>query len=209
MLGNIDCLSVVDIGANRGQFALMSRYSFPTAKIISFEPLPKPAALFQKVFSEDNNTIFHLAAIGSKSEQSLMHVSAKDDSSSLLPISSLQEKIFPGTNEIDTVNVRVALLEDFIDESNIVEPALLKLDVQGYELEALLGCSSLLHKFKWVYCECSFVELYEEQKLAADVIDWLSNKGYQLKGIYNPIYEHNGQAVQADFLFLRSEKGNI
>ena len=45
------------------------------------------------------------------------------------------------------------------------------------------------------------MELYSGQKLAADVIDWLSGKGFRIKGMYNPVYDREGQAVQADFLF--------
>lgn len=201
ILRNLDCRSVIDIGANRGQFALVARHNFPKAKIISFEPLPQPAALFRRVFAADDETVLHVAAVGPKSEQCSMHVSGRDDSSSLLPISSLQEEIFPGTSEVGKIDVLVAPLDTFIDEYDIITPAMLKLDVQGFELDALRGCESLLSKFEWVYCECSFVELYSGQKLAADVIDWLSNKGFQIKGIYNSTYNNNGQIVQADFIF--------
>jgi len=203
VLQNLDCRSVVDIGANRGQFALVARHNFPNANIISFEPLPEPAAVFRRVFSCDSAVTLHNAAIGSETGWCSMHVSARDDSSSLLPISSLQEKMFPGTSEVGTVDVRVAPLSALVDEDDIVGPAMLKLDVQGFELDALRGCESLLSRFEWVYCECSFVELYSGQKLAADVIDWLSSKGFRIKGMYNPAYDHEGLAIQADFLFSR------
>ena len=45
--------TVVDIGANRGQFALCIRRLYPKAKIFSFEPLRKPAATYRKVFRND------------------------------------------------------------------------------------------------------------------------------------------------------------
>lgn len=204
VLRSLDCQTMVDIGANRGQFSLAARHSFPDAKIIAFEPLPEPAALFRKVFANDDATVLHVAAIGPKPKQCEMHVSARDDSSSLLPISALQDEIFPGTGEVGTVDVRVAPLDAFIDEGDILAPAMLKLDVQGFELDALRGCESLLHKFNWIYCECSFVELYSGQKLAADVIEWLSGNGFRIKGMYNPAYDHEGLAIQADFLFQRN-----
>lgn len=201
VLRGLDCLTVVDVGANRGQFALVSRHIFPSSKITSFEPLSRPAALFRKVFLRDKSIVLHIAAIGPTTEQRVMHVSGRDDSSSLLPISSLQEKVFPGTGEVETTDVRVAPLDTFVADGDIISPAMLKLDVQGYELDALRGCESLLGRFKWVYCECSFVELYSGQKLAADVIDWLSKREFQLMGMYNPSYDQYGKAIQADFLF--------
>jgi len=84
-----------------------------------------------------------------------------------------------------------------------LSPALLKLDVQGFELEALKGCEDLLHCFAWVYAECSFVELYEGQALADGVIAWLRERGCVLSGVYNMTYDKQGRAVQADFLFCR------
>lgn len=204
VLGMMNCSFVVDIGANRGQFSLLARSSFPTAKIVSFEPLTAPAMKFRNVFSDDQSVTLHVAAVGPSSEQRKMHVSASDDSSSLLPISELQEEIFPGTSEVETAEVRVGRLDEFLDESAIIASALLKLDVQGFELDALRGCESLLGRFEWIYCECSFVELYTGQKLAADVIDWLAERGFRINGMYNPSYDRNGQSIQADFLFHRA-----
>src|SRR5688572_11324458 len=45
-----DYRTVVDIGANHGQFALVARHHCPNARIESFEPLPGPAERFRKVF---------------------------------------------------------------------------------------------------------------------------------------------------------------
>jgi FkbM family methyltransferase len=195
--------TVIDIGANRGQFALAARQWAPKARVVSFEPLPGPAAKFRSVFAGDEQVVLHEAAIGPQLERCEMHVSARDDSSSLLPIADLQSKIFPGTAEVSTVEVRVAPLEAFLKADEIQAPAMLKLDVQGFEYEALTGCEALLSRFDFVYCECSFVELYSGQKMAADVIDWLSDRGFRLSGIFNPAYDTQGQAVQADFLFCR------
>lgn len=196
-----DLKMVVDIGANRGQFALAARQWAPQAQIVSFEPLTAPVAVFRRVFSGDDQVVLHQAAIGPESMRRKMHVSAKDDSSSLLPISSLQTTMFPGTEETATVEVRTAPLDEFVSADDLQMPAMLKLDVQGFEYDALRGCESLLERFDRVYCECSFVELYSGQKLAWEVIDWLSARGFRLIGVFNFVYDHQGQAVQADFLF--------
>ena len=197
----INCKIVVDIGANRGQFALAARKNYPNARIVSFEPLSEPAAIFKKIFVDDVAIELHCYAIGPISSQGEIHVSARDDSSSLLSITPLQEEKFPGTTEVDVRSVKIAPLITFLSEEDIVSPALLKLDVQGYEFEALKGCETLLHKFDLIYCECSFIELYTSQKLASDVIDWLSDKGFRIDGVYNPTYDDKGKAIQADMLF--------
>lgn len=197
--------TVIDIGANRGQFALAVRRWAPRARVISFEPLPGPASVFRRVFSNDGQVLLHQAAIGPRPEVRTMHISHRDDSSSLLPISSVQTAIFPGTGEVATTEVRVAPLDEFVTADDLATPAMLKLDVQGFEHEALIGCESLLPRFDWVYCECSFVELYSGQKLAWEIIDWLSARGFSLAGIFNLAHDRRGQAVQADFLFSRKD----
>lgn len=200
-----DLQTVVDIGANRGQFALAVRQWAPEAQVVSFEPLSAPAAVFRHIFSGDDQVVVHQSAIGPTSMRKKMHVSARDDSSSLLPISSVQTTMFPGTGEVSTTEVRVAPLDEFVTADDLQAPAMLKLDVQGFEFDALRGCESLLKRFDLVYCECSFVELYSGQKLACEVIDWLSARNFCLIGMFNPAYDHCGQAVQADFLFSRKD----
>lgn len=204
-----DLRTVVDIGANRGQFALAARHWASNARIVSFEPLSNPAAVFRRVFSGDDRVVLHEAAIGPTSLRQKMHVSARDDSSSLLPISSVQTAMFPGTGEVGTTEVRVAPLDEFVTAKELQPSAMLKLDVQGFEFDALRGCESLLDNFDWVYCECSFVEFYTGQKLAWEVVDWLSTRGFHLDGIFNPAYDVKGLCVQADFLFSRKNGGGM
>lgn len=194
---------VVDIGANRGQFALVARRCFPSAKIISFEPLKEPAGIYRKVFANDPQVVLHEMAIGPEENEVPMHVSRADDSSSLLPISELQNKLFPGTAEKEMRIVAVKPLEAVLGEADIMTPALLKIDVQGFEREVLEGCRSLLHCFSYVYVECSFMELYKGQALAHEVIDLLRSFGFLLSGIYNLSYDKKGIAIQGDFLFKR------
>jgi FkbM family methyltransferase len=206
LLPGMACSTVVDIGANRGQFALIARKCFPDARIDSFEPLAEPANRFEKVFAGDTNTNLYRVAIGVSEDETTIHVSKRDDSSSLLPIGKEQMALFSGTGERETRTIRVVPLDGVLTKQDIQSPALLKLDVQGYELQALQGCDSLLHCFKYIYAECSFVELYEGQALADEVIAHLHQRGFYLKGVYNMSYDKNGRAIQADFMF--AEKSN-
>ena len=204
VLIRLSCRTVIDIGANRGQFALVTRRCFPEAQIVSIEPLAEPAKRFRSVFKNDPAVTLRQTAIGPQSGESVIHVSAADDSSSLLPISPLQERLFPGTHEVRTEKIRIGPLSDYVLPEDIVPPAMLKLDVQGYELEALRGCEELLGRFSHVYVECSFVELYFGQALVDDIISWLRVRGWCLSGIYNMTYDRKGRSIQADFLFENS-----
>lgn len=205
LLKIIDCRTVVDIGANRGQFSLTAKYCLPHAAIFAFEPLRGPAEIFRRVFEGDTAVELQQVAIGSEAGTGVMHVSKHDDSSSLLPITPMQNKIFPHTQETRTETIEIGHLEDYVSAERIQQPALLKLDVQGYELSSLKGCETLLQCFTYVYVECSFVELYAGQALVGEVIAWLRERNYILCGVHNVTYDRSGKSIQADFFFKRAD----
>ena len=192
---------IVDVGANRGQFALISRAIFPQATIHSFEPLEEPAKIFRDIFSGDPNVTLHSCAIGQENTISCIHVTNDDDSSSLLPLTRMQSSIFNGITEKETRQVQVISLSQALGSISIPPVSLLKIDVQGFELEVLKGSEKILDKFSHLYIECSFVELYENQALAHQVISWLNEREFVLSGIHNIYYEKDGRPIQGDFLF--------
>ena len=77
--------------------------------------------------------------------------------------------------------------------------------MQGFELEALSGCEELLPRFRYVYVEASFIELYEGQALATEVIRHLLDRGFRLECVANLSYGRSPRPIQADFLFARSQ----
>ncbi len=194
---------IVDIGANRGQFALIARKTYPKAKILSFEPLEEPSKIFKKIFSHDPNVTLYPYAIGRQQTTATIHVTKDDDSSSMLPISKIQSDMFPGASEKETRQVLVSPLSQLISSASIPLAALLKIDVQGFELEVLQGCEDILQKFSHLYVECSFMELYEGQSLAYQIIAWLEKRDFMLIGVHNMFYGKHGTAIQGDFLFAR------
>jgi FkbM family methyltransferase len=205
VLGGLTVDTIVDIGANRGQFALCARKLFPHAQIFSFEPLQAPAAVFRGVFFGDPNVRLFNVAIASESGTASMHVSRWDGSSSLLPIAAAQNEHFPFTAESGRETVATARLGDCLGEAETTGTALLKIDVQGFELVALKGCESLLPRFKYVYVEASFIELYVGQALAGEVVAYLLSKNFELICVANLSTGTSTRPIQADFLFMRRD----
>lgn len=195
--------TVIDIGANRGQFALAARV-ISKASVISFEPLPAAFSDFNRLFFSDPNVHIYNSAIGDQVGSSKLRISASDDSSSLLPISDNQIKHFPGTHEVSTINVNVAPIDTFLNPEDISSPSLLKVDVQGFEMQVLIGCSTLFTKFDYIYCECSYIELYTGQTLAHDVVNYLIGFDFRLTGVFNTSYDHDGNCIQSDLLFVKN-----
>jgi FkbM family methyltransferase len=193
--------TIVDIGANRGQFALCARRLFPKAAIFSFEPLRGPAAVYRRVFAGDRNARLFNSAVAPVAGTASMHVSRWDGSSSLLPIGPLQNANFRFTEESGRETVATAPLANSLAADEIVGAALLKIDVQGFELAALAGCGALLDRFSYVYVEASFVELYVGQALANDVVAFLLSRNFRLICVANLSTGASKRPIQADFLF--------
>ncbi|HWU56039.1 MAG TPA: FkbM family methyltransferase, partial [Rhizomicrobium sp.] len=191
-------------GANRGQFSLVCRRVNPAAKIIAFEPLAEPARIYRALFAADPGVRLCEAALGPASGTTVMHVSARDDSSSLLPIAQAQTDNYPGSGEVGTRDVAVTTLPEAVSPVELGQRNLLKIDVQGFELEVLKSADPVLSRFAWVYVECSYIPLYEGQPLADEVIAYLAARGFALSGRYNVSFiAGTDRPLQADLLFVR------
>ena len=199
----LKCATVVDVGANRGQFGLVARKLYPQARLYFFEPLPEIADVLESLFRDDLRTQVQRFAVGDKSGNELINIAGRDDSSSLLTVTDLQVSLHPKTAIQRQNKVEVRRLDELLMKEDIASPALLKLDVQGYELSALKGCGSLIDSFDWVYAECSFQELYAGQALAHEIISYLSTKGFILHGVFNISYDENGLSIDGDCLFKK------
>jgi len=192
--------TVLDVGASRGQFAAFALQRWPGARVVGFEPLPGPAAAARRVLG-DAVTV-HEVALGRAAGRARIHVSGRDDSSSLLRIGRQAEE-FAGTGEVGELEVRVAPLADYLDPAP-PGPVLLKIDAQGYELEVLAGAGAALAAVDEVYCECSFLELYQGQPGAGEVVSLLHEHGFALVGVFGVAHALSGEQMQADLLFRRS-----
>ena len=82
-------------------------------------------------------------------------------------------------------------------------PVFMKIDVQGSELDVLKGCGDALPFIDWIYVEVSYVTLYSGQPLAGDIVRYLAERRFTLRGIFNQVETKAYGATQADFLFSR------
>lgn len=202
ILRGMEVGAIIDVGANRGQFALACRVAKLDVPIFAFEPIPGEAAVFGKVHQGCPSVRLFRTALGPEEGTATLHLSGRADSSSLLEIGEAQATIFAGTSEVSTITVPVKLLDSFAGEWERYSNMLLKLDVQGFELKVLEGAIETLEKCRYVYAECSEKELYVGQALYGEVASFLNRHGFRLKSRHND-FIRDGQLIQADYLFER------
>lgn len=194
-----DFVTVLDVGANKGQFAAFARHRWPRARLICFEPLPEPRARLTAILG--GQVDIHAVALGDYEGEADMHRASREDSSSMLPLGDAQKQLFE-MDEERVVLVPIRRLDTLVGTEELARPALLKIDVQGYEFEALQGATGLLGSIDAVYVECSYIELYIGQKLAADVIEFLRGFGLAEAARFN-VCRKAEKDIQADILFVR------
>ena len=175
---------LIDVGANKGQFALAAFALSPDIEIDCFEPFPASAAKLERWAKATSRHIrVHRVALATAKGTAEFHVTTREDSSSLFRPATLQQEI--GVRIKETIIVQTDRLDSRLKRDEILRPSLLKIDVQGGELDVLKGLGDLLAVIDYIYLEVSFMELYENQPLFAETDAFLRSYGYHLRGIAN------------------------
>ena len=198
--------TIYDIGANVGTWSLLAKAIFPHSRIEAFEPLHRHHQEFANRLRSQAGVSIHQTALGSENKSMALRITDFSDASSLLPLASESRKEF-GLKEVDSVEVPVRRLDDFRRENSLPFPDLVKLDVQGWELEVLKGAPESLAHAKAIIAEVSFREYYERQCLFHELVHLLADAGLFLAMLGE--YTQKGVPLrQADVLFLRGLPGH-
>jgi len=203
-LKELDIRTVIDVGANVGQSALKFHTILPDSFIYCFEPIKKCyEKLEENLKPLQNHKSFRLA-LGSKKEKSIIHLNEFDPSSSILRMTDNHRKAFPFANNTIEETIEIDTLDNIFHNKELVKNILLKIDVQGFEKEVLLGGKDIIKDITLIIIEISFLELYEGSTNFSVVYKMLNQAGFEYIGAidqyYNPL---NGGPLQQDALFLK------
>lgn len=197
---------VLDIGANRGQFARELIYAGYKDRIVSFEPQSTAyAGLLEASRHYPLWTAAPRCAIGDRSGVARLNLAGNSESSSLLPMMAIHRAAAPASRYIGTERVRVLRLDDAA-ESELKDSArpFLKIDVQGFESRVLDGAPHTLKLSVGLQVELDLVPLYEGSVPMENMVARLRALGFTLYRIMPGFSDRcSGRMLQVDGLFFR------
>jgi FkbM family methyltransferase len=196
--------TVIDVGANTGQFSSAMAALLPNARIYAFEPLPDCfSRLTRRLVSRADFKAF-MVALGDQSSESILWRSSFSESSSLLTMTDLHKEAFPWSARREAQFVTVRTLDSYFPQLRLKSRVLLKIDVQGFEDRVLRGAQQMLQHIDYVLVEVSFHDLYEEQASFDAVYRLLLAQGFYFGGSLDQLSSPtDGTILEADALFLR------
>ncbi len=194
---------IVDGGANKGRIAAELLEAFPSARILAFEPLPALARKLRKRFADVSSVNVIEAALGAAPGKAVLRIPESRTLSSLLAPTGIRDK-YPDRDleNLETVEVAVVRMDEAVKE-RAHGADIIKLDLQGFELEALKGATGLLSDVCAIVTETAFAPLYENQPLFSDLDAFLSGHGFRFARFFEPFVNERGERVSADALFLQ------
>lgn len=187
---------IVDGGAAQGGWSDCVAAAFPNAKIVMIEPRDDVRAVLQERADKRGDFLVPKLIGAQVGEIEFFESGAQ---SSVLPMADGSEF---GTRK----RVAITTLDAIFDELPLPPPDLIKLDLQGIELDALRGASRILPQTAAVLLEVSLFPFQKSCPLAAEVIAFMNERGFVLYDIFalwaRPL---DGALAQGDFLFVRHD----
>jgi FkbM family methyltransferase len=195
--------TVLDVGAHEGRWAKACRLALPEVTICSFEPIPACNAVLRARMRGDAKHRVYPFALGRTLGELRLQLHAYSASSSLLSATDEFKKLNQGDRTVSEFLVPVMTLDSLKDSESWEGPILLKLDVQGYELEVVKGSVTLLPNIASIVAETSFRPLYHGQVVFGAFHDYLAGFGFRYFGSAGTVLQlSNKLEIQQDSVFI-------
>ncbi len=199
----LKCTHIMDVGANTTSWSRMAKNHFPEAIFSLIEPQIEMEGRLQQFLEDFPGDNYYLTGAGSKKDTLVLTIWDDYAGSSFLPNEDekLKEKGKQRAVEITT-------MDDIVKENSLEIPQLVKLDIQGFELEALRGASSFFGKTEVFILEVSLFGFGSGQKMPefAEVIRFMEERGYvpyDFPGFLRRPYD--GALGQCDVCFVQDK----
>lgn len=199
----VDC--VLDVGANRGQFATDLRGIGYTGQILSFEPVEAEFRGLSARFQGDHGWSGHHLALGAENTTITIKVPQDTVYTSILEAARAWKNY-----HTETICVRRldGLLPELVPDHNS-RRIFLKMDTQGYDIEVFEGAQGVLDSIVGLQSELSVVPLYKEMPHYIEALRVYEAAGFDLYNLSVVGRQPDGALVEMNcFMRRRMEEGS-
>ncbi|MGK7876193.1 MAG: FkbM family methyltransferase [Xenococcaceae cyanobacterium] len=194
--------TILDIGAHYGGVANQLSQLYHPRFIGLVEPLPQLAEELQTRTFASQQKIF-ATAIGRNNGEAELNVLATPAASSLLEVSPSCGTLYNCSMEkLKTIKVPVRTLDSIFKECALEKLDLLKIDVQGYEIEAFASGTFTLSKTHVIVTEVLFFQHYKDAPQFGDIYSFLHEAGFELRGTFGYAFDSKGIPLHCDAVFI-------
>jgi len=196
----LECGAILDIGANMGCWTRLAAAVYPEAKFFMIEPLEEMRQSLEALCREHPGSRLFVAGAGTApGELPLTYTVGQLSGSSFLPDANSH---VPRTAQRRTVPI--VTIDALLDQGELSTPQLVKLDVQGFELEALKGATRLFGQTQVFILETSFYPFINDRRvLFHDVVRFMLERDYVVYDfagfLRRPL---DGALAQCDVVFV-------
>jgi len=188
--------TVLDVGANEGAFSAGLLAVAPQARVIAVEPGPAALERLRARLGGYPNVEIRAAAAARESGTAAFHVTGHDHGSSLRrPRSESRDVLGAGADVVETIEVPTVSLDDLVEDRSV---DVLKLDVQGSELDVLRGGREALARTRAVLLEMNFFSQYEGDATFDALHAEMTGLGFALVNVSPPLTKPDGTAIFID-----------
>ncbi|MBL4617408.1 MAG: FkbM family methyltransferase [Robiginitomaculum sp.] len=199
--------SVLDIGANQGQFAKSLRKRGYAGEIHSFEPVADSFKVLQQYSSSDANWYVYNIALGDECAFKDIHVSKASDLSSFLPASNFGSKRFASMAETHTETVEISTVDMFLSENDELfkdKKIFLKMDTQGFDVRVFNGARDSWPAIAGLLSELSFQKIYKGIPTYLEALSVYEQAGYKITGLFPIVRNNDLTLVEMDCVMIKS-----
>lgn len=193
--------TVIDVGANVGQFGEGLRAEGYQGKIISIEPIASVFEELSKKATADGNWETHRCGLGAQPGRAQIHVSELTVFSSILDITSTASLHDSRTAVTRTEEIEIRTLDQVA--AGLSGNILLKIDAQGYERQVIDGGRETIARVLGIQLELPVIRVYQGEWQFHEALKFMADIGFVPAQI-QPVNYHgadNVSAVDFDCLF--------